>query len=132
MTDGRALLEQAKALLPHAVAPYSTFRVAAALEDATGTVHPGVNVESASLGLTLCAERNAIFGALARGATRFVRIAVAADRSRPVLPCGACRQVLLEHAPDLLLVLEAPDGAVEEVPLRDLLPRPFLSWDRHP
>lgn len=126
------LLAQAKALLPRAVAPYSTFRVAAALEDARGVVHPGVNVESASLGLTICAERNALFGALARGATEFLRMAVVADRSKPVLPCGACRQVLLEHAPSLLLVLESPDGGVEEIPLRDLLPRPFLSWSREP
>jgi len=131
-SDGPALLAQAKALLPRAAAPYSTFRVAAALEDASGVVHPGVNVESASLGLTICAERNALFGALARGATEFRRLAVVANRSKPVLPCGACRQVLMEHAPDLLLVLEAPDGGVEEIPLRDLLPRPFLSWSREP
>jgi cytidine deaminase len=132
VTDGRTLLDQAKSYLPRAVAPYSTFRVAAALEDEAGGVHPGVNVESASLGLTLCAERIALFGAIARGATRFYRLAIVADRSKPVLPCGACRQVLLEHAPDLLLVLESPEGAVEEVRLRDLLPRPFLTWDRQP
>jgi len=130
MSDGPKLLEAAKAFLPRAQATYSKFRVAAALEDESGVVHPGVNVESASFGLTICAERAALFGAVARGATRFLRIAVAADRAKPVLPCGACRQVLLEHAPDLLLVLEAPDGSVEEIPLRDLLPRPFLSWSR--
>ena len=128
MSDGRALLDAAKALLPRAAASYSKFGVAAALEDEQGVVHPGVNVESVSYGLTICAERNALFGAIARGATRFRRLAVAADRAKPVLPCGACRQVLLEHAPDLLLVLEAPDGSVEELPLRDLLPRPFVSW----
>jgi cytidine deaminase len=127
-----ALLEQAKALLPRAVARYSSFRVGAALEDDAGGVHPGVNVESASLGLTICAERNALFGALARGATRFARLAIVAERARPVLPCGACRQLLLEHAPDLVLLLESPDGGVERVPLRELLPRPFLSWDEHP
>jgi cytidine deaminase len=55
-----------------------------------------------------------------------------AERARPVLPCGACRQLLLEHAPDLVLLLESPDGGVERVPLRELLPRPFLSWDEHP
>jgi cytidine deaminase len=130
--DGAALLEAAKALLARAVAPYSTFRVAAALEDEGGALHPGVNVESASFGLTICAERNALFGALARGAGPFRRMAVVADRAKPVLPCGACRQVLLEHAPDLLLVLERPDGGVEEVPLRDLLPRPFLPWNGKP
>ena len=132
MNDRVELLGAAKSLLPRAAAPYSAFRVAAALEDEGGTIHPGVNVESASFGLTICAERNALFGALARGATRFVRLAIAADRAKPVLPCGACRQVLLEYAPDLLLILESPDGSVEEVPLRDLLPRPFLSWNPRP
>jgi cytidine deaminase len=130
--DGDGLLRAAKAFLGRAVAPYSTFRVAAALEDESGTIHPGVNVESASFGLTICAERNALFGALARGATKFRRMAIAADRAKPVLPCGACRQVLLEHAPGLLLVVERPDGGVEEIPLEDLLPRPFLSWSRKP
>ncbi len=130
MSSGRALLDHATALLPRSVAPHSSLRVAAALEDEAGAVHPGVNVESASLGLTICAERNALFGALARGATRFVRLAIVSDRARPILPCGACRQVLLEHAPDLILVLAAPDGGVEELPLRELLPRPFLSWDK--
>lgn len=128
MSDGKNLLAAAKALLPRAAAPFSKFRVAAALEDEEGVVHPGVNVESVSFGLTICAERNALFGAIARGASRFRRIAVAADRAKPVLPCGACRQVLLEHAPDLILVVEAPDGSVEEIPLHKLLPRPFLSW----
>ena len=130
--DGPDLVAAAKSFLPRAVAPYSKFRVAAALEDADGVVHPGVNVESASFGLTLCAERIALFGALSRGATSFSRMAIAADRERPVLPCGACRQVLLEHAPDLRLVVERPDGGVEEIALRDLLPRPFLSWSREP
>ena len=130
MSDGASLLAAAKALLPRAAAPYSKFRVAAALEDESGAIHPGVNVESVSFGLTICAERNALFGALARGAVRFRRIAVAADRAKPVLPCGACRQVLLEHAPDLILVVESDGGGVEEIPLRDLLPRPFLSWTK--
>ena len=128
MSEVSKLLEAARALLPRAVAPYSKFRVAAALEEENGTIYPGVNVESASFGLTICAERNALFGALTRGATRFRRIAVVADHARPVLPCGACRQVLLEHAPDLLVLVEGDDGRVEEILLRDLLPRPFLSW----
>jgi cytidine deaminase len=82
-----ALLDQARALLPRARAPHSRFRVAAALEDDAGTVHPGVNVESSSFGLTICAERNALFGALARGATRFRRAAPAArfsSNTRPI------------------------------------------------
>lgn len=119
------LILAARALLPRAVAPYSGFPVAAVLEDAEGGVHPGVNVESASYGLTLCAERNALFGALSRGVRSFRRIAVVGGRVRPILPCGACRQVLYEHAPDLIVVTEDARGAAEELALRDLLPRPF-------
>ena len=123
-----ALLVEARALLPRSVAPHSRFRVAAVLEDAGGGLHPGVNVESATLGLSLCAERSALFGAIARAGTGFRRLAVVAETMHPVLPCGACRQVLVEHAPDLLLILERPDGSPEEVRLRDLLPRPFTDY----
>ena len=126
------VLGAAKALLPRSSAPYSRFRVAAILEDAEGSTHPGVNVESASYGLSICAERNALFGALARGATRFARLAIVADGMRPVVPCGACRQVLFEHAPDLTLILERADGSPEEVSLRDLLPRPFTDFKPKP
>lgn len=127
-----ALLLEARALLDRAVAPYSRFRVAAVLEDSGGALHPGVNVESASLGLSICAERNALFGALARGGAVPRRLALVSGTLRPVLPCGACRQVLLEHAPDLVLVLERPDGSPEEMPLRDLLPRPFREFGPGP
>ena len=127
-----SLLESARALLARSVAPYSRFRVAALLEDADRSVHPGVNVESASYGLSICAERNALFGALARGASRFLRLAVVSETMRPVLPCGACRQVLLEHAPELMLVLERPDGGPEEVRLADLLPRAFTEFRAKP
>lgn len=126
--DDRALLDAARALFARAHAPYSKFRVAAALEDDAGAVHPGVNVENASLGLTICAERNAVFGAIARGARGFRRMAVVAEGRRPCVPCGACRQVLIEHAPDLVLILERPDGSPEAVPLRSLLPRPFTEF----
>lgn len=135
MREGRgaaALLAEARALLGRAAAPYSRFRVAAVLEDADGALHPGVNVESASFGLSICAERNALFGALARGAAAPRRLAIVSGTLRPVLPCGACRQVLLEQAPDLVLVLERPDGSPEETPLRDLLPRPFREIEPGP
>lgn len=128
MSDGTRLLEAARLLLARAHAPYSQFRVAAALEDEQGVVHPGVNVESASFGLTICAERNALFGALARGARRFRRIAIATDPPTPCVPCGACRQVLAEHAPDLEVIVASPEGAPESISLRELLPRPFLKF----
>ena len=127
-----ALLAEARALLGRAVAPHSRFRVAAVLEDADGVLHPGVNVESASFGLSMCAERNALFGAIARASAAPRRLALVSETVRPVLPCGACRQVLLERAPDLLLILERPDGSAEETPLRDLLPRPFRDFERAP
>lgn len=116
--------------MKNSVAPYSGFHVAAILEDGSATDHPGVNVESASYGLSICAERSALFGALARGAARFRRLAVVSETIRPVYPCGACRQILYEHAPDLTLILEREDGSAEEIPLRDLLPRPFLDYRR--
>jgi cytidine deaminase len=127
-----SLLESARALLNRSVAPYSRFRVAALLEDGDSAIHPGVNVESASYGLSICAERNALFGALARGASRFRRLALVSETMRPVLPCGACRQVLLEHAPDLRLVLERADGSPEELRLAELLPRPFTEFRAQP
>jgi cytidine deaminase len=125
------LIDAARALLPRSEARYSGFRVGAALEDAEGAVHPGVNVESVSYGLSICAERNALFGAIARGARDFRRIAIVSSGSVPVVPCGACRQLLHEYAPDLVVILSGPPGApVEEVPIRGLLPRPFDQFDR--
>ena len=123
-----ALLHAARALLPRSRAPYSRFRVAALLEGEDGATHPGVNVESVSYGLSLCAERGALFGAVARGASTFRRLALVSETMRPVLPCGACRQVLLEHAPGLLLIVERPDGGAEEIPLATLLPRAFTEF----
>ncbi|HET9253402.1 MAG TPA: cytidine deaminase, partial [Candidatus Eisenbacteria bacterium] len=116
MPDGPSarLIGAARALLPRAAARYSGFRVAAALEDASGEVHPGVNVESVSYGLTICAERSALFGAIARGARAFRRLAIVSSGSEPVVPCGACRQLLLEYAPDLVVILSGPDGAPAE------------------
>jgi cytidine deaminase len=131
-TPAAGLLATAKALLPLAAARHSGFRVAAVIEDVSGGVHPGVNVESVSYGLTVCAERNALFGAIARGAQAFRRLAVVSERVKPVLPCGACRQVLLEYAPDLVIVVEGSDGRAEEIPLRDLLPRPFTRLEASP
>ena len=122
------LLHLARALLPRSAAPYSRFRVAAVLESEDGEIHPGVNVESVSYGLSMCAERSALFGAIARGATRFRRLALVSETMKPVLPCGACRQVLLERAPGLLLLMERPDGGAEEIPLAQLLPRPFTDF----
>jgi cytidine deaminase len=115
-----ALLARAQAY-----APYSKFHVGAALEDAEGRIHTGCNVENASYGLTNCAERTAVFKAVADGARRFRRIAVAADGASLTPPCGACRQVLWEICGDIEVVLINLKGETESMSLKDLLPRPF-------
>ncbi|GIU75898.1 MAG: cytidine deaminase [Bryobacteraceae bacterium] len=106
-------------------APYSGFRVGAALEDEHGHIHTGCNIESASYGLTVCAERVAAFRAIASGARRFRRLAVAADTQILTPPCGACRQVLWELCGDIEILLINPAGKTEFLRLSSLFPRPF-------
>jgi cytidine deaminase len=106
-------------------APFSGFQVGAALEEADGRIFTGCNVESASYGLTMCAERVAAFRAVAEGGRRFVRIAVAAGSETLTPPCGACRQVLWELCGDVEIVLVNPAGRTEMMRLSALLPRPF-------
>jgi cytidine deaminase len=109
----------------NAHAPYSNFRVGAALEDSMGRVHTGCNVESASYGLTMCAERVAVFKAVSEGCRTFRRIAIAADTETLTPPCGACRQILWEFCGDIEIVLVNPRGKSETFQLKDLYPRPF-------
>ena len=120
------LLEQARAARAHAYAPYSRFPVGAALQARDGRIFTGVNVENASYGLTTCAERTAVVSAMAAGARDFVAIAVAGPDDRlPCPPCGSCRQILHESAPDLIVVTSRADGGPAVTSLRDLLPGPF-------
>ena len=123
--DRERLAAAAAAARQQAVAPYSKFQVGAALLADDGRVFTGINVESASYGLTICAERTAVFKALSEGARRFTAIAVATDEERPTPPCGACRQVLWDQARDLWVILASTRGAREEMRLSELLPRPF-------
>lgn len=109
----------------HAHAPFSNFRVGAALEDSAGRIHTGCNVENATYGLTLCAERVAVFKAISEGAREFRRIAVAADSETLTPPCGACRQILWEFCGDIEIMLVNPRGVSESLRLKDLFPRPF-------
>ena len=109
----------------HAYAPFSKFRVGAALEDESGRVHSGCNVENASYGLTLCAERVAVFKAISEGVRRFRRIAIAADTETLTPPCGACRQILWEFCGDIEILLCNPRGKNETLRLKDLFPRAF-------
>lgn len=106
-------------------APYSRFLVGAALEDDEGRIHTGCNVENSTYGLTVCAERVAVFKAISEGARKFKRIAVAADTAVLTPPCGACRQILWEFCGDIEVILVNLAGAVEVHRMKDLLPRPF-------
>jgi cytidine deaminase len=108
-----------------AFAPYSKFRVGAALEAEDGTVIAGCNVESASYGLTTCAERVAVFTGVARGFRCFKRVAIVADTAALTPPCGACRQILWEFAPDAEVILANLTGRTERFTVRELLPRGF-------
>jgi cytidine deaminase len=123
MTD--PLQGAALAARENAHAPYSKFRVGAALEDASGRVHTGCNIENASYGLTLCAERVAVFKAISEGAREFRRIAIAADTDSLTPPCGACRQILWEFCGDIEIVMLNPRGKTEALRLKELFPRAF-------
>ena len=119
------LLAAALAARENAHAPFSHFRVGAALEDDSGRIHTGCNIENATYGLTLCAERVAVFKAVSEGARKFRRIAVAADTDTLTPPCGACRQILWEFCGDVELILGNPHGKSETLRLKDLFPRAF-------
>jgi cytidine deaminase len=122
--DREGLLARARSVRDRAYAPYSGFRVGAALRGASGQVYVGCNVESASYGLTICAERAAITAAVAAGETAFVEVGIVTSGEDAVAPCGACRQLLAEFAPDLVVISEAGGRRVEWT-LDQLLPEPF-------
>jgi cytidine deaminase len=119
------LIAAARRARRHALAPYSGFKVGAALVTADGTVITGCNIENATYGLTVCAERIAMFTALSAGHRRFTRIAVVADTDAPTPPCGACRQILWEFGGDLEVVLANLRRETGRYQLSDLLPLPF-------
>jgi cytidine deaminase len=119
------LTEAALMARENAFAPFSKFMVGAALEDSDGRIHTGCNVENATYGLTMCAERVAVFKAISEGARKFRRVAVAADTDSPTPPCGACRQILWEFCGDIEIVLVNPRGKTETHRLKDLFPKPF-------
>ena len=106
-------------------APYSRFKVGAALRARDGEIVTGCNVENASYGLTLCAERVAVFKAISEGHRQFRRIAVVADTEAPTPPCGACRQILWEFGGDLEVILANLKKETGQHQLSDLLPIPF-------
>jgi cytidine deaminase len=119
------LLARARRVAARAHAPYSGVAVGAVAVGASGGLHDGVNLESASYGLTVCAERAALARAIAEGDGPIARIAIARADGEPIVPCGGCRQVLCEAGADVVVVLEGPRGPIER-PLGELLPDPFL------
>ncbi len=121
---GDALLAAAKAAQAHAWCPYSRFPVGAALEAEDGRVFTGCNVENASFGLTICAERGAVMAAIAAGARRFRRLVIVTNAEPPASPCGACRQVLAEFGGELIVEGVGPAGT-RRWTLRELLPDGF-------
>ena len=124
-SDRRSLVEAARRARENAVAQFSNFKVGAALETTDGTVITGCNVENATYGLTICAERVAMFKALSEGHRSFSRVAIVADTEAPTPPCGACRQILWEFGGDLQILLANLKEAKGSFRLKDLLPMPF-------
>ena len=123
------LLRVAFAAAELAHSPYSKVNVGAALITSDGQVFSGCNVENASYGLTICAERVAAVKAISSGATRFEGIAIASNQDAPMMPCGACRQFLIEFCPDLWVVVQGRTGPRVQSRLSELLPKAFGPRD---
>jgi cytidine deaminase len=123
--DFEPLIETAKRARMQSVAPFSNFLVGAAVRAGSGKVYTGCNVESASYGLTVCAERVAIWKALSEGERQFTELAVVADTETLTPPCGTCRQIIWEFARNATIVFANLHGKTEEFHIADLLPRAF-------
>ena len=131
--EGTVLRERAAAAMEHAYAPYSGFRVGAALLGSDGSVSDGCNVENAAYPAGICAERSALAAAVARGVRDFTAIVICTESETPTPPCGMCRQVLVEFAPQLAVVSVTRGGAEAQWSMSDLLPEAFTptSLGRH-
>lgn len=124
------LIETATAMLEQAYVPYSKFPVGAALLTSDGQIYSGCNIENSSYGLSNCAERTAVFKAVADGHHKFSYLVVTGNTDQPISPCGACRQVISEFAPaDLPVLLTNQKGQMHETTISDLLPGAFKSAD---
>lgn len=123
----KKLLESAGRARKKAYAPYSHFSVGAALLTEEGEIYDGCNVENLSYGLTICAERVAVFSAIAAGSRNFTGLSLVADTPEPITPCGACRQVLFEFSPDLWVISTNLAGQQKMFRLRELLPDAFQA-----
>ena len=124
MTEAE-IIQRLQAIKANALALYSNFHVSAIVETDDGELYEGFNIESSSYGLTICAERVAIFKALSEGERKFRRVYVMSDGDMPCPPCGACRQVLMDYAPDAEIVMFSEEGEKKVSPLKSLLPYAF-------
>jgi cytidine deaminase len=125
----RSLIESAKQAAKRTHSPYSNYPVGAALLATDGTVYTGCNVENASYGGTICAERTAVVKAVSEGSTTFSAIAIVCDRAKNCWPCGICRQFVSEFGVDIEVVVEAEDGSIKALKLAELLPYNFGAKD---
>ena len=123
--SARSLRDVAEDARSNAYAPYSRFHVGAALQSSTGNVYGGANVENASFGVGICAERSALVAAVTAGDREFSELVLVSDAADPAAPCGACRQALSEFAPGLRIVSHGLNGETAEWSLADLLPHQF-------
>ena len=119
------LIKAATAVRENAYAPFSNFRVGSAIETEDGEIISGCNVESASYGLTVCAERVAVWNAISQGNRKIVKIAVVADTEELTPPCGVCRQIIWEFGGDIPVVMANLKGKTETIQMNELLPRAF-------
>jgi cytidine deaminase len=115
----------------HSLSPHSHFRVGAALSTRDGKIYTGCNVENSSYGLTICAERTALFTAISEGERKFSAIAIASDNPEPIPPCGACRQVILELAGDIDVIMVGSKKGTRVCKMSDLLPLAFTKNNLH-
>jgi cytidine deaminase len=125
LAGSEKLVAAARAAREHAAADFSGFKVGAAVETANGAIISGCNIENASYGLTICAERVAIFKAVSEGHRAFTRIAVVADTASPTPPCGACRQIIWEFCGDVDVITANLTSVTAMLRMKDLLPLPF-------
>ena len=127
MPDHDALITAAKRARENAHAPYSNFKVGAALRSTSGKIYGGCNVENATYGLTVCAERVAIFKAISEGERQFDAIAVTTDTDTLTPPCGACRQLIWEFCGDIPVIMSNLKGQTQTLRMSELFPKPFDS-----